>query len=339
MESFGVLLLAYGGPNSLDDVPAFLRHVRGGQSVPQPVIDEMTRRYRLIGGRSPLLDITRRLAAKLQNALGVPVYVGMRHWHPFISDTVQMIARDGISRAIAICLTPHFSPLSVGAYRAALGTPTPTLPRLHPPLTPPASQGEQAQTGEGELLPPLSVKLPTGEGWGGGVFDFVESWHTQPRYIEGIARSVQTALAQLPSDAQILFTAHTLPVSAREPYESQLRETAQLVAAKLSLRDDRWMLCYQSKPRAPGDWLDPQIEQLVPELARAGATNLVIAPIGFVADHLEVLYDLDIALQEIARANDVRVVRTPMFNDDDALVNALSELVRERITQHATRNT
>ncbi|MEW5720943.1 MAG: ferrochelatase, partial [Chloroflexota bacterium] len=169
-------------------------------------------------------------------------------------------------------------------------------------------------------------------------FDFVESWHTQPRYIEAIARNVQTALAQLPSDAQVLFTAHTLPVSAREPYEAQLRATAQLIAAKLGLRADRWMLCYQSKPRAPGDWLEPQIEQLVPELARAGTTNLVIAPIGFVADHLEVLYDLDIALQEIARANSVRVVRSPMLNDDDALVNALAELVRSRITHHESRD-
>ncbi|MEW5720220.1 MAG: ferrochelatase, partial [Chloroflexota bacterium] len=120
MESLAILLLAYGGPNSLDDVPAFLRNVRGGQPVPQPLIDEITRRYRLIGGRSPLLNITRRLAAKLQIVIGLPVYVGMRHWHPFIADAVHAIACDGIDGAVVICMTPHFSSVSVGAYRAAL---------------------------------------------------------------------------------------------------------------------------------------------------------------------------------------------------------------------------
>ena len=297
-NSSAILLLAYGGPNSLHDVPAFLREVRGGQPVSQVVIDETTRRYRLIGGRSPLLDITRCLASKLQNKIGSAVYVGMRHWHPFISDTVRVMARDGISHAVAICLAPHFSPLSIGAYRAKLN--------------------------EASRAVGMSV-------------DFIESWHTQPRYIAGIAQNVRATLAQFDADAKIIFTAHSLPVSARNPYEAQLRETAQLIAQHLGLSDDRWMLCYQSAPRGSVAWLSPQVSRIVPQLARAGEKNLVIAPIGFVADHLEVLYDIDIALQEIARGHGVRLVRTPTLNDSDALVCALAELVRERNAQYVMR--
>jgi len=306
MNSSAVLLLAYGGPNSLHDVPAFLCEVRGGQPVSQVVIDETMRRYRLIGGRSPLLDITRCLASKLQNEIGSPVYVGMRHWHPFIGDTVHAMARDGISHAVAICLAPHYSALSIGAYHAKLNEARS------------ACHCEDAD----EAIP---------------VFDFIESWHTQPQYIAGIAQNVCATLAQFGADAKIIFTAHSLPVSARNPYEAQLRETARLIAQHLGLSDDRWMLCYQSAPRGSVAWLSPQVGRIVPQLAHAGEKNLVIAPIGFVADHLEVLYDIDIALQEIARANGVRLVRTPMLNDSDALVRALAELVRERNAQHVIR--
>jgi ferrochelatase len=204
------------------------------------------------------------------------------------------MARDGIRRAVAICMTPHYSPLSIGAYRAQLD----------------------------EALRAAAVSV-----------DFIESWHTQPRYIAGIAQNVRATFAQCPGDAKVVFTAHSLPISAREPYESQLRETAQLIAQQLCLPHDRWVLCYQSAPRVNAPWLEPKIENIVPQLARAGAKNLVIAPIGFLADHLEVLCDIDIALQEIARAHDVCLIRTPMLNDSDALVCALAELVRE----HGTR--
>ncbi len=298
MASLGVLLLAYGGPNSLDDIPAFLRNVRGGQPVPAPLIAETTRRYQLIGGRSPLLGITQRLAAKLQKRIGTRVYIGMKHWHPFIADTVREMSRDGITHAMAICLAPHYSPLSIGDYRAKL----------------------DAALRDSEMQ-----------------INFVEAWHTQPQYINGIARNIRATLAQFEPEAKIIFTAHSLPLAAREPYETQLRETAQLVAQNLGLRNDRWMLAYQSQPRAAGEWLGPQIETLVPQLARAGEKNLVVAPIGFVADHVEVLYDLDLALQDLGRANDVRLARTPMLNDSDAMVSTLAELVKERNTQYVIR--
>lgn len=292
MHSRGVLLLAYGGPNSLDDVPAYLQNIRGAQPVPQSMIDETTRRYRLIGGFSPLCKITRRLASQLQTTIDLPVYIGMRHWHPYIEETAREMARDGIEYAVAICLAPHYSSLSIGAYRAKLD----------------------------EVLRDSALQI-----------DFIEAWHTQPHFIQGVAQNVQTALAQMPAETKIIFTAHSLPVSAREPYETQLRETARLIARRLGLADERWMLAYQSAPRTNNLWLEPQVEQLVPQLARGGEKNLVLAPIGFIAEHLEVLYDLDIALQATARASNVRVVRTPMLNDSPALVAALADLVRARI--------
>ncbi len=296
--SDAVLLLAYGAPESLDDLPAYLADIRGGRPTPPQLIAEVTRRYRLIGSKSPLLAITRRVAVRLQERLLLPVYVGMRHWHPYIADTVREMIRDGVTRATVICLAPHYSALSIGAYRAKL----------------------DAALRDSELQ-----------------IDFVEAWHTQPQYINGIAQNIRATLAQFESDAKIIFTAHTLPVAARVPYEMQLRETAQLVARNLGWRDNRWMLAYQSQPRAGGEWLGPQIETLVPQLARAGERNLVVAPIGFVADHVEVLYDIDIALQEIARANNVRLARTPMLNDSDAIVQTLAELVKERNAQYAMR--
>jgi ferrochelatase len=307
-EKIAVLLMAYGGPNSLADVPAYLNDVRGGQPVSPALLEETTRRYKLIGGRSPLLDISRRLAAKLQNKIGLPVYVGMRHWQPRIADAVAEIKRAGIQRIVAICLAPHYSPLSIGAYRA----------KLEDALL--ALRAEPSNSSNAE--PAL---------------DFIEAWGTQPRYLDGIAANVRALLDQFPK-VMVIFTAHSLPVSAREPYEPQLRETAQLIAQKLGLPADRWMLSFQSVSRTGVPWLEPQIEKLVPQLAADGERNFIIAPIGFLAEHLEVLYDLDIGLQEIANANHVRVVRTPMLNDSDALVDALAELVHEKIAHPTLRN-
>ncbi len=292
-----ILLLAYGGPDSLDDIPAFLRNVRDGRPVPPPMVEEWTRRYRLIGGRSPLLDITRRLAARVQEATGLSVYVGMRHWSPYIPDVVAQARRDGVRRLIALCLAPHYSSMSTVAYRS---------------LVLDATQAAENR---------IDV-------------DFIESWPTQPRYVRGVADNLRATLASGPAaPVKVIFTAHSLPLSIREscePYEAQLLETAQQVAQAAGLADSQWMLAYQSAPRTQAPWLEPQIEQLVPQCAAAGDRDLVIAPIGFVADHLEVLYDLDIALAEIARAHGVRLRRTPMLNDSPALVAALAELINEQ---------
>lgn len=302
-NSTAVLLLAYGGPDSLDDIPAYLLDIRGGRETPQRLIDEITDRYRQIGGRSPLLDITRSAASKLQTRLSLPVYVGMRHWHPFIAETVAQMAQDGVRQIIAICMAPHYSTMSIGAYRRKL---------------------DEAVEAAGS---PMSV-------------DFVESWYTQPDYLTGIAANVEQTLARFPKgkSVTVIFTAHSLPASILErgdPYDRQLRETAAMTAERLNLPGDRWTFSYQSAAKTGVPWLEPQIEEVVADLARQGEKNLLIAPVGFIADHVEVLYDLDIGVQQIAREQGIRVERTPMLNDGPALIDALAALASARVSGRA----
>jgi ferrochelatase len=296
-----VILLAYGGPDSLDDIPAYLLDIRGGRHTPQHLIDEITERYRLIGGRSPLLSITRSLATKLERIIRLPVYVGMRHWHPYIGDVVAQMMDDGVRRIITICMAPHYSSMSIGAYRSRL---------------------DEAVVAAGREV----------------AVDFVESWHTQPVYLAGVAANVRETMTRFALEQQervmVIFTAHSLPVAILErgdPYDSQLRETSRLLAEHLRLPEDRWTFCYQSAAQTGVPWLGPQIEDLVVDLAAEGKKNLLIAPIGFIANHVEVLYDIDIGVREIARSSGVRVERTPMLNDGPALVGALTSLVKERL--------
>jgi protoporphyrin/coproporphyrin ferrochelatase len=287
-----ILLLTYGGPDSLDDIPTFLSAVRGGRPTPPLLLAEISRRYALIGGRSPLLAITRRIADRLSEATGSPVYVGMRHWQPTIAETVRQMAGDGVRRCVAICLAPHYSRLSVGAYRARLG----------------------------EALAGVNLQVV-----------FIESWHTAPAYLDGVAAAVRETLPRFGADppVKVIFTAHSLPASILaegDPYDGQLEETARLVAARLGLPDDRWTRCYQSAAQTGVPWLGPSIEALMPQLAAAGERNLVVAPIGFIAEQVEILYDLDIGLREIATQCGARVERTPMLNDSPPLIAALAEI-------------
>lgn len=299
--SDAVLLLAYGGPDSLDDIPAYLLDVRGGRETPPRLLEEVTDRYRQIGGRSPLTEITRGAAARLQGAVGMPVYVGMRHWRPSIREAVARMAGDGIRRCIAVPMAPQSSEMSTGAYRA----------RLSEAVRETSSPGRE-----------LAVT-------------FVESWHTQPHYLEGIAANVRETLSRFPPDRRegvlVIFTAHSLPafiIERGDPYQSQVRETASLVAELLGLSAARWIFSFQSARQDGVPWLGPQIEALVIELAQAGGRDLLVAPVGFVADNMEVLYDLDIGVRRIARDAGVRLERTPMLNDSPALVNALTDVVR-----------
>jgi protoporphyrin/coproporphyrin ferrochelatase len=296
-----VLLLAYGSPDSVADMPAYLSDIRGGRETPPRLLEEITSRYLQIGGRSPLLDITRSAGRRLAAVSGLPVYTGMRHWRPYIADVVAEMAADGVDRCIAICMAPHYSTMSVGVYRA----------RLDDALA--SSQCQMA-------------------------VDFVESWHTEPHYLDGLAANTREALCRFTPDEQkvmrVIFTAHSLPEAILErgdPYVQQLAETSALVAERLDLAAGRWEFSFQSAAQTGTPWLGPQIEALVPELARRGERNLVISPVGFIADHVEVLYDLDIGVQRIARAAGVRVERAPMLNDGPALIEALSSIVHQRL--------
>lgn len=294
-----VLLLAYGGPDSLNDIPAYLLDIRGGRETPQEFVDEITERYRLIGGHSPLLEISSSVASKLKNQIGVPVYLGMRHWKPYISDVVKQMEADGVSHIVAICMAPHYSELSIGKYRQKL---------------------EGAIVGKDKTV------------------SFVENWHTQPNYLNGLAENVRKTLERWPfqirESVQIIFTAHSLPLSIMEtgdPYDRQLRETAGLLADELALPSDRWTFSYQSAARTPVPWLGPQIEELVVELAGAGHQDLLIAPIGFVSDHVEILYDIDIGVSQIALKRGLRIERTPMLNDSAPLIDALAALAYQQL--------
>jgi ferrochelatase len=298
-QRIAVILMAYGGPDSLADIPAYLLDIRGGRETPQPLIDEITARYHLIGGKSPLLGITRSAAAKLQARIGLPVYVGMRHWRPFIKDVVAQMAGDGVRHIIGICMAPHYSTMSIGAYRRKL---------------------EEAIEATG-----IPITL-----------DFIDSWHTQPGYLTGIITNVREAGERFPNDARVMvvFSAHSLPESILErgdPYDSQLQQTAVLLADHLNLASDQWTFSYQSAAKTGVPWLGPQIEELVVDLAARGEKNVLIAPIGFIADHVEVLYDIDIGVQQIARQHSICVERAPMLNDTEPLIDALAALAGSQI--------
>ncbi len=301
MPSTAILLLAYGGPDSLEDIPAYLLDIRGGRHTPTQLVEEISERYRLIGGRSPLLGITNRVADKVAQRTGMPVYVGMRHWHPYIADVVTSMANDSIQEFKAICMAPHYSSLSIARYSEELETALVTLAEKN-----------------GQVMH----------------FDFVDSWYTEPAYLAGITANLrQTFERWLPEEQEgvtVVFTAHSLPayiLDQDDPYDYQLRETAASVARALSIPDDRWTFCYQSAAKTGMPWLGPQIEDLVVVLAGKGEKDILIAPIGFIADHVEILYDIDIGLQRIARPLGVRLERTPMLNDNEQLIEALVNLV------------
>ncbi|OFV80184.1 MAG: ferrochelatase [Acidobacteria bacterium RBG_16_64_8] len=294
-DLLGVLLLAHGGPGSLDDIPAFLDRVRGGRPCSEQVVNEVREKYRHIGGASPLPGISQSTAKKLEKACGFPVYTGMLHWQPFLEDTIPRMTAHGISRALVICLVPHFSECSVGRYRQRTAA---TADRL------------------------------------GMSFNFVDSWHTLPPYIAGLADSIvsaRKAFAPTPgAQLYVIFSAHSLPkaaLPAGDPYELQLRETAEQVATKLALADDRWTVAYQSVSGPGSEWLGPSVDEVIAGLAGSGVRQVVLCPFGFVADQPEILYDLDVVLDRKARDLGVTISRTPLLNDGAALIDSLALLV------------
>lgn len=304
--SYAVLLMAYGGPDSLEDVEPYLLDVRGGRPTPPALVEEIRHRYATIGGRSPLLEITRAQARALEERLSLDggaksrVYVGMRHWQPRIAEAVERMVRDGARRVVAICMAPHYSRMSTGAYFARL---------------------REAADGVGV---PLEVAG-------------VESWHDNAWLVRALAQRVADALDRFPAEdrdrVQVVFSAHSLPtrvVADGDPYDSQLRETARLVAARVGLVPDRWQFCYQSAGASSVPWLGPPIEEVVLELARSGRRQILVAPVGFVSDHVEILYDLDVGAKSLASDHGARLERTESLNTSPTFVEALADVVRER---------
>ena len=296
--SNAILLMAYGTPAGPEDLAAYYTHIRGGRAPSPEKIAELASRYAEIGGSSPLLEITRALAEALRAASGLPVYVGMKHWHPFIADTVERMHADGVTGGVGIVLAPHYSRLSVGTY---IKTASDTVGRLGAPH-----------------------------------LRFVESWHLHPALVATLARRVRAALDRLDAAhapmAHVVFTAHSLPkriAEFRDPYPLQLVESAKAVAD--AARVTRWSFAFQSASATGEAWLGPDILDALRDLRAKDVQDVAVCPIGFVADHLEVLYDLDVEAGRLARELGMRLVRTESMNASPEFVAILAAIARDAL--------
>jgi ferrochelatase len=299
-QKAAILLLAHGSPDSPADVPEFMRYITGGRPVPDSVIQEVAHRYSLIG-KSPLTAITLEQAEGLKNKLGLPVYVGMRNWKPFIADTVKQMMADGVEQVVAICLAPQNSSTSVGLYRKA-----------------------------------LMAELKLGIG-----LQFVESWHDHPLLVQAFAERLEPVWRQAGDEVgapvPVIFTAHSVPmrtIQAGDPYEKQAKETAKLVGAKVAgLGPELQHFAFQSQGMSGGPWLGPTVESAMLELKRQGYPGVVIAPIGFVCDHVEVLYDVDIGFREFANEQGLKLWRPESLNASPTFIAALAKLAATELAR------
>jgi ferrochelatase len=301
-EKTAVLLLAHGSPENPDQIPDFLRYVTGGRPLPPAVIEEIRHRYSLIGF-SPLSCWTLLQADQLSLEIGLPVFVGMRNWKPFIADAVKAIAAQGFEHVIAICLAPQNSRTSVGLYRTAV------------------TGGDV--TGNDAL--PFTL-------------DFVDEWHDQPLLAKAFAENLRAGWAKANAEyggtLPIIFTAHSVPartITEGDPYEAQSKETAQLVAKAAGLEADAWTFAFQSQGMSGGAWIGPTVEETIVSLKAKGHRGVFIHPVGFLCDHVEVLYDIDIFFKQFAEKQGMRLWRAESLNGSKTLTAALAELVRSRV--------
>jgi len=331
-----ILLLAHGSPDRVEDIPEYLRNVTGGRPLPEPIVREVEQRYRLIG-RSPLTEITLRLAEGVSAESGLPVYVGMRNWRPYIGDTVRQMADDGVTHAVVLCLAPHNSRTSVGLYARAL--------RATPPESAPTRATAARAGGPPQAATASPRQAPTPAfAEGGGVtslpftIDFVESWHDHPLLIEAFAQRLragwQRACAEAGGRLPVIFTAHSVPlrtIAEGDPYQVQTRQTAALVAASVpEMATGGWRFAFQSQGMSGGEWLGPTVEETILGLKAAGQTGVFVQPIGFVCDHVEILYDVDIAFRRFAEAKGLRLWRAESLNDSALFIQAVAALAAGR---------
>ena len=329
VRPIGVLCMAYGTAAGTDDVERYYTDIRGGRAPSPEHLAELRARYEAIGNRFPLLDVTRQQAAGLERALnsGRPgprpfrTYLGMKHSPPFIAEGVREMERDGVARAVGLVLAPHWATMSVESY----------IGRVDKAI---------ADVG------------------GGPEFTFVRSWYDHPNVVRFLAAGVRDALAKLPDavrdEASVVFTAHSLPTRdadgdrrcrlcfapacvARCEYVAELRETARLVGDAAGLEAERVTTGWQSAGRTPDPWWGPPVEDVIRDLADAGRPAVVVCSAGFVADHLEVLYDLDIEARDVAAEAGIAFARTEMPNADPAFVRGLAQVVRDHLEELGVR--
>lgn len=298
-----VLLMAYGSPDSLDQVEAYYTDIRRGSPPPPHLLEELLGRYRAIGGGSPLSGIVERqrvaLGAELaRRGMDVPVYAGMRHIAPRIGTIVDRMAADGVTHFVALALAPQRSSNAAG-YRRAVDA---AIERIGP---------------------------------GAPTYELIESWHDEPRFIDALTAATGEAIARLhrPADARVMFTAHSLParvVAEGDTYPDELARTAALVAERLGI--DSYEFAFQSAGRTGEPWLGPDILDEIRRLAAAGVRELAVSPVGFVAEHLEVLYDIDIEACGVAAELGMRIERAPSLNDEPAFIAGLADIVGRALT-------
>jgi protoporphyrin/coproporphyrin ferrochelatase len=278
-----VVLMAYGSPSLAEDVRPYLEDVRRGRRVSEEAVAALAERYRRVGGRSPLDEVTEAQRAALERELGLPVFVGMKHWRPRIAEAVDAALDGGASRVIGVVLAPHYSRMSVGEYRERL---------------------QEALAERAELV-------------------LVESWHDDPALIEVLAERVRG------TDAWVVFTAHSLPeriLADGDPYREQLLETSRLVAERAGL--ERWSFAFQSASATGEPWLGPDVLEELERLAGEGVRKVLVAPVGFVSDHLEILWDLDVEARDKAGELGLELARIESLNDDPEFIHALAGIVR-----------
>ncbi len=291
----GILLMAYGGPTSLDQVETYYTHIRGGRKPSPEQLEDLMSRYRAIGGASPLLGITQRQASGLEDSLrrsgkDVRVYAGMKHSPPFIGEMMEKAASDGVRELLCIALAPHYSSISIGGYQKSV------------------DEAAKATGGRMQVT-------------------FVKSWHTSQRLVSMWAARVISASASAGPDATLVFSAHSLPeriVRGGDPYKDQLLETSRLIAEKADWRD--WSFTFQSQSKTGEPWLGPDILDHLQRLYDEGRRSFISAPVGFVSDHLEILYDIDVECREWADGTGARFVRCESPNDSEEMIGALREV-------------
>ncbi len=308
--SVGVLLMTYGSPETLDDVQGYMTNVYGGREPDPALVTEFKRRYDLIGG-SPLVRITKEQAAALQDELRrrhpddptFHVEVGMRFFPPFVPDGLRALAAKGVDRAVGVIMSPQYSPILMSGYLKAVDE---GLKSLDGPL-------------------PMTV---------------AGSWNEQPLFLQAIAARVREALDNAPAEArdktQVLLSAHSMPlrVVEKEPdYIGQLKDTAARVAELAGLPADRWGFCYQSAGHTPEEWLKPDFADVMPELAAQGKRHVLIAPVQFLADHLEILYDIEVGAREQAEEHGIAFMRTASLNTSPLFIAALADVVEEQLAR------
>ncbi len=302
MSAEAVLLIAFGGPTRPEDLRPFLANVTRGRPIPPERLELVVHHYELIGGHSPLNALTFRQAERLTGALAaagtpLPVYVGMRNWEPTIDATLTRMADDGIRSAVGVILSPHATEASRARYTECVAT---------------------AQAALGPRAPAVR---------------YVETWHTHPLFVTAVADAVVAELVTLPAarraDTALVFTAHSVPVAsaAASPYVDEITASATAVATRLGHR--RWQIAYQSRsgnPREP--WLEPDVSDTLRALAATGVGDAIVVPIGFVCDHVEVLYDLDIEARATAQAAGIGFRRASTVNDHPLFIRMLADLVQ-----------